>query len=121
VDQGDPIALNDIRDLRFMASIFVRQKRCEELCRLWNEPPESLKSLFHRHHDDLVDIRIRGLREAGPWKLLENHCIATIEQTLSQLDLFNKDKPEAWELCARRWNIWEALLHAVEKGRPEDE
>jgi N-terminal acetyltransferase B complex non-catalytic subunit len=104
-----------------MARIYIRQQRCEELCRLWDAPPKSLESLFHRHHDDLVDIMIRGLREVGPWKLLENHCVATVEETLSKVDLDNKDKPEVWELCARRWNIWEALLHAVTHCRSEEE
>jgi len=121
VNQDDPIALKDIRDLRFMARIYIRQQRCEELCRLWDAPPKSLEGLFRRHHDDLVDIRIRGLREAGPWQLLENHCIATIEETRSKLDVANNDKPEPWELCARRWHVWEALLHAVTHCRSEEE
>ena len=114
--QDDPIAVKDIRDLRFMAEIFRRQDRCAELFSLWDNPPTSLKKLMKTHRDDLISLKTRLLKQQNDWLLLENHCYDSIEEVISQLNLV-QDSKSLWELCAWRWDLWSALLQATEAIR----
>jgi hypothetical protein len=102
-----------------MASIFKRQNRCAELHGLWDDPPKALEELYKRHQSDLLNVMIKALWEQGEFTLLEELCLATIEETRS--DLIRVGKPNLWELCAWRWDLWAALLSAVSATRSEQE
>ncbi|KAH8731426.1 hypothetical protein GQ44DRAFT_735904 [Phaeosphaeriaceae sp. PMI808] len=117
----DLIAVKNIRDLRFMADIFNRQNRCHELIDLWENPPESVKDILHRHRQDLSSLITRLLRERKDWFRLERHCLNTIDETLSNLSVVTHSKSRFWELCAWRWDLWTALLDAVHAIRPGQE
>ncbi|KAF2134224.1 hypothetical protein P153DRAFT_307215 [Dothidotthia symphoricarpi CBS 119687] len=106
----EAIAIKDIRDLRFMAEIFKRQGRCTELFALWGNPPDGLKEVMSKHHNDLMSLKTRILSEEEKWDLLKDHCIAYIEQSMSQVD---NESERTWELCARNWDVWKGLMDAV--------
>ncbi|KAJ4370649.1 hypothetical protein N0V83_005170 [Neocucurbitaria cava] len=116
----DPIAVKDIRDLRFMAEIFRRQGQHAELFSLWDNPPISLKKLLRTHRDDLMSLKTRILREQEDWPLLEAHCYASIEEVISLLNLA-QDSKSLWELCAWRWDLWNGLMEATAAIRPGQE
>ncbi|KAF1845780.1 uncharacterized protein K460DRAFT_338347 [Cucurbitaria berberidis CBS 394.84] len=116
----DPIAVKDIRDLRFMADIFRWQDRCAELFALWDNPPARLRSLMKTHRDDLISLKTRFLLQQEDWLLLESHCYNSIEEVISQLNL-GQDSKSLWELCAWRWDLWGALLQATKAIRPGQE
>ncbi|KAH7401816.1 tRNA synthetases class I (M)-domain-containing protein [Phaeosphaeria sp. MPI-PUGE-AT-0046c] len=110
---GDQIAVSNVRDLRFMASIFGRQRRSTELHDLWGNPPERLQPVFDRHRQDLLMVEIKLLREGSEWGLLEDRCTSTIAETVENLRLVGGSKTGFWELSAWRWEIWDALLASM--------
>lgn len=117
--QDDPIAVKDIRDLRFMAQIYARQSQFKELFALWDNPPSRLEALLRTHKDDVVQMKTLMLRNAFAWELLEDHCIATINNIVS-LNTAEKSK-SVWELCAWRWDLWKGLILAIQNTCPKEE
>ena len=103
-----------------MADIFGRQGQCGELFALWDNPPAALEGLIKKHREDLLSIKTRLLRQHGNWELLEKHCLECIQETISQLSLMKDSKP-LWELCAWRWDLWNALMEAITNLRPRPE
>ncbi|KAH9860569.1 hypothetical protein J1614_011900 [Plenodomus biglobosus] len=110
----DPIAVKDIRDLRFMAEIYARQGQCSELLELWTAAPPSLSAVMRTYHDELMNLLARLLKREGNWKVLENHCLEVIDAAFAQVRE-TKDIKRFHELCAVRWDIWDGLLRAIEK------
>ncbi|KAH7077321.1 N-acetyltransferase B complex non catalytic subunit-domain-containing protein [Paraphoma chrysanthemicola] len=121
--EGDPIAVKDIRDVRFMAEFFKRQDRGNELEKLWNDPPnETLKEIIeHRHKEDLNSVLTKVFRERQTWPLLEQHCQKLITTTMSDMKSATGAQSPLWELCAWRWDVWDGLLKAVANNNPEKE
>ncbi|KAH9878562.1 hypothetical protein IAQ61_001834 [Plenodomus lingam] len=108
----DPIAVKDIRDLRFMAEIYARQGQCSELMDLWKTAPQSLVTVMKTYHDELMNLLARLLRKEGNWELLEAHCLGVIESVISHMRE-TKETKRFEELSAARWFIWDSLLHAI--------
>ena len=103
-----------------MADIYGRQGQCAELFELWDKPPASLKGLMKKHGEDILGIKTRLLRQQENWELLEQHCLASINETLSYLNLA-QDSKCLWELCAWRRDVWDALMDAIANTRPGPE
>ncbi|KAF1836577.1 hypothetical protein BDW02DRAFT_566843 [Decorospora gaudefroyi] len=108
----DLIAIKDIRGLRFMAEVFARQDKCNELMELWRNPPAGLQGLMKTHRDDLMSLKTNILKRQGNWLLLEAHCRACIDEMISQMALDQESKCLS-EFCAWRNNMWTCLLEAV--------
>ncbi|EUC41961.1 hypothetical protein COCMIDRAFT_104795 [Bipolaris oryzae ATCC 44560] len=116
----EPIACKDIRDLRFMGEIFARQRKCDELIELWNNPPATLKDLMTTHQADLQIMRIRLSRESKHWSLVESESRARIENAISQITE-NPDSKALWELCAWNVDLWTDWLAALRINLPKNE
>ncbi|KAG9196320.1 hypothetical protein G6011_01441 [Alternaria panax] len=110
----DPIAFEDIRDLRFMGEIFARQAKCNELLEYWSHPPAALQDLMNRHQSDLWDMRIRLPRVSREWSLLESQCLAYIERVIAQQESLR-------ETCAWKQDVWTNLLQATRATRVKDD
>jgi hypothetical protein len=104
-----------------MANIFKRQNRCVELHDLWDAPPKALEPVLDLHRQDVLILMTKVLLEEEEWPLLEKLCLTTIEETLSNPTLKDGPQPGLWELCARRWDLWNALLKAVFATRSKQE
>lgn len=100
-----------------MASIFGRQKRSRELEDIWLEPPKHIQSILHRHRPDILMLMIKLMRDNNELELLEEQCFAAIGETRENISLVGSHQSNFWELCAWRWDLWDALLHAV-SARP---
>lgn len=101
-----------------MGSIYKWQDRVEELDRLWKDPPRRLKDvIFHRQREDIRSI----LRDAywfnSNWVQLEDHCVSTIKEVSSSLQLVGANKSEVQDLCAWNSATWFLLLEAIGKGQ----
>ncbi|KAF1943638.1 hypothetical protein EJ02DRAFT_399997 [Clathrospora elynae] len=116
----DPIAVKDIRDLRFMCEIFARQHKCNELWELLAYPPTTLRVLMRTHKDDLISLKTRLLLQQQDWLLLEKHCSDSLKETLMDLNVAQGSK-RLWELCAWRNDIWQGLLQAIRFNRSHSE
>ncbi|KAF2854675.1 hypothetical protein T440DRAFT_551750 [Plenodomus tracheiphilus IPT5] len=108
----DPIAIKDIRDLRFMAEIYARQGHCSELIELWKAPPQSLVGIMRTYHDELMDLIARLLKRGNYWELLEAHCLEVIGEVSARLK-DTGDTKEFQDFCASRGHIWSSLLKAT--------
>jgi hypothetical protein len=117
--QDDPVAVKTITDLRFMAKIFARQRRVNELHDLWVEPSKTVKVVIERHQNDVQSMMVQHLWEQNDWPLLEKHCVGIIEDTLDKVYHAGGSNSRFWELCAWRWDIWAGLLAAVNAQYPE--
>jgi N-terminal acetyltransferase B complex non-catalytic subunit len=104
-----------------MAGIFKRQNRCVELHDLWDAPPKPLEPVLDLHRQDILTLMTKALLEQEEWPLLEKLCLATIEETLSNTSSKDVPKLGLWELCARRWDLWNALLRVVFATRSKQE
>ena len=118
--KGDPIAIEDIRDLRFMAEVYARQDKCKELFVLWDNPPDHLKDTMNTYRDDLINLKTKLLRRQEDWPALEAHCLFVINDTIAKLNQV-QDSKSLWELCAWKWEIWDNLLRATRIVHPGDE
>ena len=118
--QGDLIAIEDIRDLRFMGHIFARQGKCNELLELWRNPPVALEGLMKTHRDDLMGLTTILLKQQEDWPLLETHCRACIDNIISQMTKEPKSKC-LWESCAWRIDTWTYLLQAIRANHDVEE
>jgi N-terminal acetyltransferase B complex non-catalytic subunit len=120
INKHDPIAVRDIRDLRFMANICANETRVKALRAAWAEPPEHLQDvILRRHRDDLRTIIERSLRRTKLWPELEAHCRETITEKVTHLERAgtSKLKSELRELCAWNGEVWDNLVTALEHSR----
>ena len=118
--QGELIAIEDIRDLRFMGQIFARQGKCSERLELWRNPPAALEGLMKTHRDDLTGLKTILLKQQEDWPLLETHCRACIEDIISQMTKDPESK-SLWESCAWRIDTWTYLLQAIRANHDVEE
>ncbi|RMZ73963.1 cytoskeleton organization [Pyrenophora seminiperda CCB06] len=118
--QGDPLAFEDIRDLRFMAEIYARQNKCRELIDLWDRPPAPLQTLMATHQDDLWGMRTRLPRQNTDWTLVESQCLAYINLAISK-SAQDPDSKSLWELCAWKLETWRDYMYAVEINHSKDD
>lgn len=109
----DPIALSDIKDLRFMADIYSRQDRYQELFALWDKAPDRLAGLMKTHRNDLHALKSRILYHAKMWTHLEEHCREFVLDSLSSQSSSEGKSEALRELCASRLDIWQHLSHAL--------
>ncbi|KAI8935899.1 hypothetical protein NX059_007411 [Plenodomus lindquistii] len=116
----DPIAVKDIRDLRFMAEIYARQGQVRELIDLWKTAPEPLVVVMGKYRDELKNLTARLLLHEGNWELLETYCLGVIEAAVKDTKDSGAITPFG-ELCASRWDIWQNYLTAIKELYSPDE
>lgn len=71
----NPIQVSDVRDLRFMAQIFERQGKHEELFKLWDEAPATLKTILEVNHDDMLLLKNDILRKVRWLRYILKHTV----------------------------------------------
>lgn len=118
--KGDPIAMNNIRDLRFMAEIYARQGQSTELLELWEDAPKHLAALMSTHHDDLMNLKARIFSRALEWKQIEKHCGNVIKDAVLELKR-NPGSKSSSELFSSRWEFWHGFLKAIQNIYTQDE
>lgn len=99
-------------DLRFMAAIYQRQKRCAELFKLWEQPPAAIKKVIDSHSWDFELLKIEVAHQQEEWKLLETTCTNLISKIWQESD------PAAvgaliHDICTITWKVWQSLLDAA--------
>ena len=120
--KNDPIAVKDIRDLRFMGRIYRMQCSTKALRVTWDKPPQHLQSaILHRHRDDLRAMIMTSLHDEGQWQELEAHCRQTITETISQMRLVDDPSSGLEELHARRWELWSYLIASLQENHSVQE
>ncbi|KAL6706881.1 hypothetical protein ACN47E_005024 [Coniothyrium glycines] len=120
----DSIAIKDIRDLRFMADVYAKQDRCNELFALWDNPPNHLEQLMRTHRDDISSLKTRLLRQQEDWPLLEQHCLSVINETIVGLEITgtsDRNPTSIWQLCAWNYDVWDSLMAALKNQYSEQE
>ncbi|KAH4609099.1 hypothetical protein HBH82_069530 [Parastagonospora nodorum] len=114
----DAIAVNTIRELRFMGETLGGQGFLKELQEAWSNPSPAQKVLFDRHRSDITALMTKLLQEHKEWKQLEKHCVEAIDEIRLNL---HASKSKFWELCAWRWDLWGAMVNAVYATRSEED
>lgn len=104
-----------------MIELFKDSDQFEEIFSLWENPPEAIIPLLKRHRDDLLPLMIRIAKQRCDWALVERLCLTAIDEKLALQSESGNSGKHIWELCAWRWDLWDALLKAVEKTQPEKE
>jgi N-terminal acetyltransferase B complex non-catalytic subunit len=98
-----------------MGKIYAGQDKCAELMKLWQNPPASLQDLMATHKDDLREIQTRLLLQQEAWPLLEEHCLAYINDAISRT-VADPDSRHLWESCAWNGHVWFNLMIAVKEN-----
>lgn len=112
------IAVNNIRELRFMGETLGAQGFLDELQEAWNNPSPAQKILLERHRSDITALMTKLLQSQKEWEQLEKHCVEAIDEVRFNL---HASRSKFWELCAWRWDLWEALVNAVCATRSQEE
>ncbi|KAJ8107724.1 hypothetical protein OPT61_g8672 [Boeremia exigua] len=108
--ESDPIAVKDIRDLRFMTKIYARQGKCAELLELWQTPSAHLQPIMEKHALDISLLTVDILASAKQYSLLEKHILDLIDNVTSAMSEGNSEPLR--QLCSARINIWTHLIEA---------
>jgi N-terminal acetyltransferase B complex non-catalytic subunit len=108
------VRVSDMRDLRFMASIYQRQNRVAELFKLWAEPPESLRKVFKDHETDILILQADIARDCKKWTLLADTCISVIEREMEPTGNIT-------HISSVAWSIWSGFVKAVKEISPLEE
>lgn len=104
-------------DLRFMAAIYERQKRCAELFQLWANPPPGVKKLIDGAYWDFELLKIETAHRQEEWQLVETTCYQLIESIQKASDPSTGDPGKARDaminLCTMGWTMWKCLMDAT--------
>jgi N-terminal acetyltransferase B complex non-catalytic subunit len=106
--KDEVIRVNDMRDLRFMATIYRRQNRCGELSKLFSRSNPAMQP-FLKYESDLRVLLVQAAQEREDWKTLEDLCVSVVHDVLQQGDLDRLN-----QLCTSEWPIVSGYLRTLE-------
>lgn len=92
-----------------MASVYGRQGECDELLKIWKDPPERIRQLMTKHRNDIHEHIQSILRAESRWDLIMDHSNLFIKAILSGNPDADGASKALSELCARRLDIWDDL------------
>ncbi|KAF2015993.1 hypothetical protein BU24DRAFT_422309 [Aaosphaeria arxii CBS 175.79] len=117
--EKEPVQIQNIRDLRFMAEIFYRQGRLAELLDLWNFPPPALKTLHDNNENDLDLLIAQLLGKQLYWKPLADFCLTKLNEQLIRLSEKDGDRmaPRVYD---QSWKFWRCIVVALDNMSRQD-
>ncbi|KAF2645691.1 hypothetical protein P280DRAFT_545626 [Massarina eburnea CBS 473.64] len=111
--KDDTMRVTSMRDMRFMAWLYQRQKRCADLENLWMDARNPVGSqLLLKYESDMRLILVRAAQECQDWKSLEKICTDAIDSALKSLDNEKSIAPLK-QICTTGWLVWSGFLEAT--------
>jgi N-terminal acetyltransferase B complex non-catalytic subunit len=108
------VRVSDMRDLRFMASIYSRQRRVGDLFELWQNPPANLRKVFEDHELDILILKADVAQACGEWGLLSELCGNVITRELEPTGSIAR-------ISSVAWTIWSGFVKAIQETNPPSE
>ncbi|KAH7132428.1 N-acetyltransferase B complex non catalytic subunit-domain-containing protein [Dendryphion nanum] len=108
----DPVQIQELRDVQFMAQIFARHGQLKELFELWDTAAPTLKTILDKNHGDIVLLKAKLLQQQSMWADLATHCVKSIEEATNN----STSQTPFIDLMERSWKLWGALMVAAKQA-----
>ncbi|ORY00002.1 N-acetyltransferase B complex non catalytic subunit-domain-containing protein [Clohesyomyces aquaticus] len=110
---NDPVRVENMGDLRFMAQIFARQKLATEFATRINQAPESVQNILEAHKTEFTEILSTMYTAEKKWQELYDMMMKCVEEGYTR-ELERQNVPG-------NWLIWGNMLRALSYLHPRTE
>ncbi|KAF1998096.1 hypothetical protein P154DRAFT_524402 [Amniculicola lignicola CBS 123094] len=99
----DPVQLQDMRDLRFMAQIFARQHRSSELLNRWENVATIQAKILDDHRSEAIYLLLDSFCFEKKWEELALLCKSVVA---------DYNTPNTTIQVLRSWKLWGSYMEA---------